>query len=69
MRIGTALEIELTLPALPCKKNAQWFHDGNFMRMHHVQHPGETRWYARVITDGEIRTGDRVVVEPTSASA
>ena len=64
MLIGDDLLIELTLPALPCKKNAQWFVDGDFMRMHHVAHPGETRWYARVLRDGEVRTTDAVIVEP-----
>ena len=64
MLIGDHLLVELTMPALPCKKNAQWFADGNFMRMHHVEHPQETRWYARVLHDGEVRANDAVVIEP-----
>ncbi len=62
--IGNEVMLELTVPALPCKKNAQWFRGGDFMRMHHVEHPGETRWYARVLHDGVVRRGDAAVVEP-----
>ena len=59
-----AVVLETSLPALPCKHNAQWFSDGDFMRMHHERHPGETRWYATVIEAGSVATGDTVTVEP-----
>jgi MOSC domain-containing protein YiiM len=69
LRPGTRVQIgevvcELSVPALPCNNNARWFSDGDFMRMHHEQHPGETRWYASVMRDGMVRAGDEVVVEP-----
>jgi hypothetical protein len=69
LRPGARVQIgevvcELSVPALPCNNNARWFSDGDFMRMHHVQHPGETRWYASVMRDGMVRAGDEVVVEP-----
>lgn len=60
---GTAI-LELSVPAVPCAKNAQWFADRDFDRLHFDRHPGEARWYASVLVDGEIRVGDRVVVEP-----
>ena len=63
LRVGEVL-CEVTVPALPCAKNAQWFADGDFMRMHHVEHRGETRWYARVLEGGRVRTGDAVVLQP-----
>ncbi len=64
IHIGSEVVLELTVPALPCTHNAQWFSDRDFNRMHHVAHPGETRWYASVVQDGAVRTGDVVVVEP-----
>lgn len=59
MTIGT-VAIEITHFATPCAKNARWFADGNFNRMHAKRHPGESRVYARVIEGGEIKRGDRV---------
>lgn len=69
LRPGTRLQIgevvcELSVPALPCHHNARWFSDRDFTRMHHEEHPGETRWYASVLRDGVVRTGDEVLVEP-----
>jgi MOSC domain-containing protein YiiM len=63
LRIGAAT-VELSVPAVPCARNARWFSDGDFDRLHYDRHPGEARWYASVMVDGEIRTGDAVVVEP-----
>lgn len=63
MRIGSAL-IETSAWAIPCRKNAQWFVDGHFDRMHHDHHPGWSRIYASVVEPGEVRPGDAVMVEP-----
>jgi MOSC domain-containing protein YiiM len=63
LHLGTAV-IELSVPAVPCAKNAQWFSDRDFGRLHHDHHPGETRWYASVMSDGHVQVGDRVEVEP-----
>lgn len=60
-RIGQDLTIEITDVATPCKKNAQWFVDGDFTRMSHRSHPGSSRWYARVLEPGLVETGDDVV--------
>lgn len=59
MQIGP-VEIEITYYATPCAKNAQWFVDGKFNRMHASKHPGESRVYARVLEGGPIQTGDPV---------
>ncbi len=59
MTIGS-VEVEITKYTTPCYKNAQWFIDGRFDRMHADKHPGESRVYARVITGGPISTGDPV---------
>jgi MOSC domain-containing protein YiiM len=61
--VGSAL-CEITVPAVPCSNNAQWFIDGNFNRMHYERHPGATRQYAMVIEPGSAAVGDEVVVEP-----
>ena len=50
--------------AIPCKKNARWFTDGDFRRIHHERHPGWSRVYASVVRGGTVRAGDAVVVEP-----
>lgn len=63
MKIGP-VEIEITSYATPCAKNAQWFEDGKFNRMHASQHPGESRVYARVLEGGPIATGDPVELRP-----
>lgn len=69
LRPGTQLLVgdvlaELSAWAEPCKKNAQWFADGDFRRMQHARHPGWSRAYAWVREPGTIRTGDPVVIEP-----
>lgn len=47
--------------AIPCKNNAPWFTDGDFMRMHH-ERGDESRTYAMVTSEGTVRVGDNVVV-------
>jgi MOSC domain-containing protein YiiM len=62
LAIGAAL-VQISLFALPCAKNAQWFSDGDFSHMHHERGP-VSRAYATVLTGGEVRIGDPVVLEP-----
>lgn len=63
MRIGDEVELEITWPAIPCGKNAQWFADRDSKRISHDLHPGWSRWYAKVITPGSIDVGSAVVLE------
>lgn len=56
LRVGGAL-LEITYFATPCAKNAQWFVDRDFNRMHHDRHPGWSRTYARVLEPGLVRNG------------
>ncbi|HEX9991422.1 MAG TPA: MOSC domain-containing protein [Acidimicrobiales bacterium] len=63
LRAGGAL-LAVTAYATPCHQNARWFLRGDPMRMRHERHPGWSRVYATVLEDGEVRTGDPVVVEP-----
>lgn len=60
LRVGDDLILEVTDPATPCSKNAEWFVDRNFNRMHDARHPGWSRMYARVLQQGRVRVGDRV---------
>ena len=62
LRIGADLVAEVTVPATPCSKNAQWFSDRRFSRMDNDKHPGWSRWYARVLEPGHVATGDAVTV-------
>lgn len=59
MAIGP-VQVEISHYATPCSKNARWFIDGDYNRMHPSRHPGESRVYARVLEGGEITTGDPV---------
>ncbi len=56
------LVAELTLFTLPCSKNAKWFLDGDFNRMHHGAEPGVSRMYASVLVPGVVSVGDFVTV-------
>jgi MOSC domain-containing protein YiiM len=65
---GVRLEIgevvcQITAFALPCRKNAQWFVNGEFMRMHHGRGP-VSRAYAVVLEPGRIEVGDVATLEP-----
>ncbi len=70
LRGGTIIDIgavrcQLSAPAVPCAKNAQWFTDGAIELMDHELHPGQSRWYASVLNGGSVSLGDAVVVSPT----
>jgi MOSC domain-containing protein YiiM len=57
--IGDEVEIEVTHFTAPCQKNARWFADGDISRISQQLHPGRSRVYARVLTEGVIRPGDQ----------
>lgn len=61
LQVGSVL-LEVTTPTTPCRKNARWFVDGEFNRMHDSKHPGWSRMYARVLEEGLVRTGDPVEI-------
>lgn len=63
LKIGEALHIELTSYCDPCRHNAQWFIGENYHRISHQHHHGWSRLYARVLSEGRVRQGDRVWVE------
>jgi len=61
LQIGAAAMIEITRPTTPCKKIAASFIDGDFMRIHHKKFPSDTRYYARVLREGDVHESDLVV--------
>lgn len=64
LQIGAEVLAEITLPALPCAKNAQWFVGHDFNRMHHEREAGISRMYASVLRTGTVAHGDHVTLEP-----
>jgi MOSC domain-containing protein YiiM len=48
----------------PCKTIKASFIDGKFIRIAQKLHPGWSRVYARVLSEGQIHFGDPVEVNP-----
>lgn len=63
LKVGEEVRLEITSFCEPCRRNAQWFHKGEYARIAQEQHPGWSRLYARVLTEGQVRQGDPVWVE------
>jgi MOSC domain-containing protein YiiM len=62
VRIGGNVLLEITSFTKPCKTIRESFLDGHFVRISEKLHPGWSRVYARVLAEGEIKSGDRVEV-------
>ncbi len=70
LRIGQDVHIEIISYAEPCRLNAQWFVKGNYKRISQKVHPGWSRLYARVVSQGVIRRGDLIdISDETTAWA
>ena len=54
--------LEITRATSPCRKIAGSFLDGEFTRVSQKVHPGWSRFYARVLREGIVNLGDRVVL-------
>lgn len=52
--------LEILSAATPCYKISDSFEDGEFNRFSHKKYPKDTRWYCRVIKEGEIRISSEV---------
>ena len=61
-RIGDRLELELASSTSPCAKQTGNFSDGNFNRIRIEFHPSDSRMYARVIHEGEVKAGDPITI-------
>tara|TARA_B110001452_G_C15232701_1_gene426904 strand:- start:1803 stop:2234 length:432 start_codon:yes stop_codon:yes gene_type:complete len=49
------VELEVISAATPCHKIASSFNQGDFNRMSHKTTPGDTRWYCKVLKEGNVR--------------
>ncbi len=64
LRLGGEVVLAITSYAAPCKTIRGCFRDGDFSPLDQKRHPGCSRTYARVLTPGAIRPGDRVELLP-----
>lgn len=70
VRPGTRLafaggvELQVTDFAAPCPTIRASFVDERFERLSEKRHPGESRVYCRVLSEGEVRAGEAVTVLP-----
>lgn len=62
LRIGGSVLLEVTSFTSPCKTIRRSFVGGRFVRISQKVHPGWSRVYARVISEGDVNLGDRVEV-------
>lgn len=60
IRLGEVVLLEVASFTDPCKTIRESFVDGRFVRISQKRHPGWSRVYARVLSEGEIRSGDPV---------
>lgn len=60
IRLGADVLLEVTRFTTPCATIRASFKDGDSNRIHANLHPGWSRAYARVLTPGTVRPGDRV---------
>lgn len=64
VRVGADLLLELTWASMPCYKQRPNFRAGLISRISIVRHPDDSRMYARVLREGEVRPGDIVHLLP-----
>src|ERR1700730_2078213 len=67
LRIGDEVRLEVASFTTPCKTIRASFIAGEFVRIAQKLHPGWSRVYARVLSEGEVRFGDPVEVIPGTA--
>jgi MOSC domain-containing protein YiiM len=60
MKLGAEVLLEIVSFTSPCKTIRESFIDGRFARISQKLHPGWSRVYARVLSEGEVRFGDSV---------
>jgi MOSC domain-containing protein YiiM len=66
LRLGDHVLLEIVSFTNPCKTIKGSFIDGKFIRIAQKLHPGWSRVYARVLSEGQIHFGDPVEVNPTA---
>jgi MOSC domain-containing protein YiiM len=69
VRVGDAVELEISSSTTPCATQIPNFSDGKFNRILIDKHPSDSRMYARVVMEGEVKAGDSIVVLPAPDEA
>jgi MOSC domain-containing protein YiiM len=64
LAIGDGLVLELAAPANPCDVIKGSFRAGKSGRISILTHPDDSRMYARVLSEGDVRPGDVIRVLP-----
>jgi MOSC domain-containing protein YiiM len=64
LKVGGDVVLEVASFTVPCKTIRGSFLDERFVRISQKLYPGWSRVYARVLSEGEIRSGDRFEVIP-----
>jgi len=64
LRLGDEVVLEVSAFTTPCKTIRDSFIDGQFVRISEKLYPGWSRVYTRVLSEGEIRSGDAVELTP-----
>lgn len=64
LRLGDEVVLEVASFTTPCKTIRDSFIDGRFVRISEKLHPGWSRVYTRVLSEGDIRSGDAVELTP-----
>jgi MOSC domain-containing protein YiiM len=60
MKLGREVLLEVASFTSPCKTIRESFIDGRFARISQKLHPGWSRVYARVLSEGDVHLGDAV---------
>lgn len=64
IRVGEEVLLEVASFTDPCKTIKGSFVDGKFVRIGQKLHPGWSRVYTRVLSEGQVHSGDQVLVTP-----
>lgn len=62
--VGDTVLLELTTPTNPCSTQKPNFREGRFGRISILTHPSDSRMYAMVLREGEVRPGDPITLLP-----
>jgi MOSC domain-containing protein YiiM len=63
LKLGDTVRLEITDYAPPCRTIAQSFLHRRHTRINQKKYPGQSRVYARILSEGTIRPGDEVEVD------
>ena len=64
LQLGDQVVLEVTRYTTPCNNLTESFNNEDFSRISQEKYPGWARVYTRVLQEGEIQTGDRVLLLP-----